>query len=108
MYDTCAFGGCTVTFDQCHVHHVDFVEHGGHTNIDRLVPLCSRHHHLVHDLHWKLHLAPDRTITVIRPDGQLHHQIPYQPIIVSATGPPARAPATVGGRSCRQSCPDER
>jgi hypothetical protein len=41
----------------------------GLTNIDNLVPLCRRHHHLVHEGGWKLHLDADRTLTVTQPDG---------------------------------------
>jgi hypothetical protein len=41
------------------------------TNIDNLVPLCGRHHHLVHEGSWKLHLAADRTLTITRPDGHI-------------------------------------
>ncbi|HZY09078.1 MAG TPA: HNH endonuclease, partial [Ilumatobacteraceae bacterium] len=43
----------------------------GLTDIDNLVPLCGRHHHLVHEGSWKLHLAADRTLTITRPDGRI-------------------------------------
>jgi hypothetical protein len=33
------------------------------------VPLFSVHHHLVHEGGWTLRLQPDRTVTVLRPDG---------------------------------------
>ena len=54
-------------------HH----EHGGRTDIDGLLPLCNRHHHLVHEGGWQLVLAADRTLTVIRPGGH-----------ITTTGPP--------------------
>lgn len=38
----------------------------------RQPPLCSRHHHLVHEGAWTIHLAPDRTLTTTRPDGTTH------------------------------------
>jgi hypothetical protein len=37
----------------------------------RQPPLCSRHHHLVHELGWRLDLAPDRTLTISQPDGTI-------------------------------------
>ena len=39
---------------------------GGRCN---LLPLCTAHHHLIHDGGWHLALHPDRTITLHRPDG---------------------------------------
>jgi len=39
------------------------------TDDSNLVPICTKHHHLVHEGGWQLHLAPDRTLTVTRPGG---------------------------------------
>ena len=39
-----------------------------------LLPLCTRHHHDVHEGGWHLTLHPDRTITLHRPDGTLHYE----------------------------------
>jgi hypothetical protein len=72
MYRTCGFPGCDVTFDQCEIHHVDWWERFGRTDLCNLLPLCSRHHHLVHDGGWTLRLGPQRVITVTRPDGVVH------------------------------------
>ncbi len=47
------------------------------TDVDNLLPLCGRHHHLVHEGGWQLHLAADRTLTIIRPGGH-----------ITTTGPP--------------------
>jgi hypothetical protein len=38
--------------------------------------MCERHHHHVHEGGWTLTLKPDRTITLRRPDGTLHHEAP--------------------------------
>ena len=65
----------------CKIHHVWFWEHGGPTDLDNLLPICSRHHHAVHDDGWKLKLLPDRTFEVTFPDGT-----------TIETGPPVRAP----------------
>ena len=80
LYRTCAL--CDVPFEHTQAHHVSwFGLQQGLTDIDNLVPLCSQHHHRVHEGGWQLHLAPDRTLTVVRPGG-----------VTSAHGPPrARA-----------------
>jgi len=68
MYRTCAL--CDVPFEHTQAHHVTTygLEHGL-TDIDNLLPLCRRHHHLVHEGGWKIHLAADRTLTITTPDG---------------------------------------
>lgn len=70
MYRTCAIGDCDTPFDRCEIHHIRAWEHLGRTDLDNLVPTCSRHHHLVHTLRWRLDLAADRTLTVTDRDGQ--------------------------------------
>jgi len=74
LYSTCAL--CETSFDHCHVHHVDWWEHGGTTDIDRLLPVCTRHHAYVHHEGWQLHLAPDRTLTVTLLDGTVRVHSP--------------------------------
>jgi hypothetical protein len=69
MYRTCAYPGCQVGFDACRIHHVHWWEKLGPTALENLLPLCSIHHHLVHEGGWSLTLRPDRTITLHRPDG---------------------------------------
>lgn len=71
MYRTCAAAGCDVPFDRCEIHHIDPWELGGTTSLDNLLPVCSRHHHQIHALRWRLHLAPDRTLTITAPGGEL-------------------------------------
>ncbi len=69
LYRTCSVDECDVPFADCQIHHVDPWEQHGSTDLDRLTPLCHTHHHLVHEGGWRLELAPDRTVTLIRPDG---------------------------------------
>ncbi|CAN5830678.1 hypothetical protein BH24ACT5_BH24ACT5_25900 [soil metagenome] len=78
MYATCAHPGCRVGFDDCRIHHADHWEHLGRTDLARLIPLCERHHHLVHEGGWSLTLDQDsaRTVTLSRPDGTVHHHCP--------------------------------
>ncbi len=76
MYRTCAHPDCTVSIDECRVHHVRFWRHGGTSNIDNMIPLCEHHHHMVHEGGWTLTMTPDRVATWTRPDGTHHHTAP--------------------------------
>ncbi|TQM37578.1 HNH endonuclease signature motif containing protein [Pseudonocardia cypriaca] len=44
----CRFPGCTHTH-YLHAHHVQHWLHGGRTDVDNLVMICSFHHRLIHD-----------------------------------------------------------
>ena len=70
LYRTCAFDGCEVPFHRCEIHHIVPWERGGLTDLDNLIPLCSRHHHVVHDLSWTLRLEPERTLVITQPNGE--------------------------------------
>ena len=88
MYRTCAHPGCTVRFGDCDIHHVlEWTTHLGPTALDNLLPLCSRHHHLVHEGGWRLALRPDRTVVLRRPDDS----VVFEGTTVDVAG--ARAPA---------------
>lgn len=71
MYRSCAFHGCDVAFNRCEIHHLQPWELGGSTDLDNLLPLCSRHHHVVHDDGWSLELASDRRLTIRQRDGSV-------------------------------------
>jgi hypothetical protein len=65
IYPTCAIPDCEVIFDHCNVHHIDYWENGGFTDLNNMVPLCSRHHHAAHEGGWKLTLNPvTRELTI--------------------------------------------
>jgi hypothetical protein len=65
IYPTCAIPDCEVIFDHCNVHHIDYWENGGATDLNNMVPLCSRHHHAAHEGGWKLELNPQtRELTI--------------------------------------------
>ncbi len=64
VHDTCCVSGCDVAFEYCEMHHVTWWRNGGDTNLNNLVPVCSKHHHLIHDNGWDLHLDPNRTGTL--------------------------------------------
>lgn len=76
MYPTCAFDNCNRPFDHCQIHHINPWENGGPTNLDDLLPLCTEHHHLVHEGRWRVALDHHRTLTITRPDGVVHAVVP--------------------------------
>jgi Domain of unknown function (DUF222) len=78
MYRTCAFPGCDVGFNDCEIHHINPYELGGNTNLDELLPLCSRHHHVIHEPGWQLALDDERTLTVHQPDGAIYGTRPLR------------------------------
>ncbi len=91
MYRSCGIGECDVAFDRCEIHHLDeWDAHHGETNLGRLIPCCSRHHHLIHEGSWQLDLDPtSRELTVMLPDGTV--QCRSRPH--SATAPTVRPAA---------------
>jgi hypothetical protein len=66
-HDTCAFNGCAVAFHACQIHHIEYWEHGGPTDLDNMVPLCSRHHHAAHEGGWTLKLKPGSRTLLAQP-----------------------------------------
>lgn len=77
MHRTCAHPDCDVPFSHTKIHHIRWwTRDQGPTDIDNLLPLCERHHHLVHEGNWNLTMTPDRVATWTRPDGTTHHQGP--------------------------------
>jgi len=66
IHPTCAIPDCEVIFDHCNIHHIEYWENGGTTDLDNMVPLCSRHHHASHEGGWKLTLNPETRELAIR------------------------------------------
>ena len=65
IHATCAVEGCDMDFDWCEIHHLHPWEKGGLTDLDNLVPLCSYHHHLIHDCDTEPEVLPNRTLRVV-------------------------------------------
>ncbi|MBU3688435.1 MAG: DUF222 domain-containing protein [Actinobacteria bacterium] len=67
---TCAIPECEVPYHHCQIHHIDFWESGGSTDLHNMIPLCSKHHHAVHEGGWTLRLVGDaRQLVVDRQSG---------------------------------------
>jgi hypothetical protein len=63
----CRFPGCTHT-RHLHAHHVRHWLHGGRTDVDNLVLICSFHHQVLHDHGYRIHRQTGRW-QFLRPDG---------------------------------------
>jgi hypothetical protein len=73
LYRTCAWQGCDRPLAWCQAHHVHEWDHGGRTDLCNLIPLCSRHHHAVHEGGWTVKLTPDtRRLDIHHPDRTLY------------------------------------
>ena len=53
LHQTCAAPDCPVRFGDCDIHHLEEWKQGGLTNLENLIPLCSKHHHLIHEGQWR-------------------------------------------------------
>ncbi|MFV1991815.1 MAG: HNH endonuclease [Acidimicrobiales bacterium] len=65
-YGGCGVDGCDSCFDFCDIHHIWEWLNGGPTDLANLVPLCSHHHHLVHDQGWTIVRSSDGII-ILKP-----------------------------------------
>ena len=73
MYRTCGIPNCDVPFQRCEMHHVKPWITAGLTDLDNLLPICSQHHHQVHEGRWHLTMTPTRVVTYSSPDH--HHTL---------------------------------
>ncbi|OLT04062.1 hypothetical protein BJF90_24540 [Pseudonocardia sp. CNS-004] len=65
--ERCQFPGCTHTH-YLQAHHVRHWLHGGRTDIDNLVLICSFHHTTIHDHGYRIRRRPELW-EFLRPDG---------------------------------------
>jgi hypothetical protein len=71
----CRFPGCgTRAFTQA--HHIVWWRHGGRTDLDNLLLICSFHHRLVHEYGWRVRREPDGGLGWFRPDGRRYRAGP--------------------------------
>lgn len=98
LFATCAVPECAAPFDVCIMHHVDWWEAGGATDLANLAPLCSAHHHAVHDDGWRMTIEGHHQIAFDLPDGR---RVRAGPNRGRGQGPGAAAaqPALTGEKS---------
>jgi len=76
--NTCQWPGCA-NRHYLHAHHRQHWAHGGHTNLDNLILLCTHHHRLLHEGRY--------TITGDRRHG-IHFRTPHGTAVTAAPRPP--------------------
>ena len=74
----CRAPGCRRTIG-LHAHHLVHWADGGETNLENLVLLCSRHHHLVHEEHWQICGRPSQPEALLFRPPERQPMTPYQP-----------------------------
>jgi len=65
-HTTCAAAGCERPYAWCELHHRQPWARGGRTNLADAIPLCSQHHHRIHDTGYNRQTLPDGTIRFSR------------------------------------------
>ena len=71
----CRFPGCGARrFTEA--HHVLWWRHGGRTDLDNLLLICSFHHRLVHEHGWRVKRDSDGTVRWFRSDGTRYRSGP--------------------------------
>lgn len=66
----CAFPGCQ-NGRFLHAHHIEHWSNGGETSIENLMPLCTRHHPLVHEGQFRIERDFQNHWVFVRPEGQV-------------------------------------
>lgn len=98
MHRTCAHPDCTIGFSACRIHHIHWWwKHSGPTDMANLLPLCEKHHHLVHEGGWGLNMTPTRSVTWIRPDGVVAFTTASVDRADEGIGPPPESAAILSG-----------
>ena len=60
VHTSCAISGCDTSFDYCDIHHIQPWANGGPSDLHNLLPLCNKHHTLVHQHGYHLTLDANR------------------------------------------------
>jgi hypothetical protein len=67
LYPCCGFPGCERPASWTEAHHIIHWINGGLTIIENLVPLCRRHHFMVHEGGWTIQKVDDGALQFIPP-----------------------------------------
>jgi hypothetical protein len=75
----CRFAGCGAR-QFTKAHHIKWWEHGGATDLDNLLLVCTFHHKLVHEFGWTVRRESDGMVRWFRPDGSPYRAGPAPPL----------------------------
>lgn len=67
--ERCRWDGCTST-RWLHAHHIEHWAHGGRTDADNLVMLCTYHHREVHEGGAQIQMTPDGRVSCVSRAGR--------------------------------------
>ena len=84
MYGTCTFPGCRTPAHLCELDHINDWNHGGHTSVGNLEPLCTGHHTISHATEWTPHAEPGGGVTWTSPGGQRATTLPKARVNIAA------------------------
>ncbi len=73
----CRFPGCTS--QHCDAHHIEHWADGGETKLSNLVLLCRRHHRLLHEGGFSMHMDGQGAERFFDPRGRLLERSPAPP-----------------------------
>jgi len=73
----CRFPGCANSLYK-QVHHLWHEAHGGPTDTENCLLLCSFHHHLVHEGGWHAFGNADEVVTFVSPRGKRFTDVPAE------------------------------
>jgi hypothetical protein len=103
----CRFPGCRAPAAWAEIHHVHERARGGDHHPDGLIPLCRRHHQIIHRRGWRQHLLDDGGYRLTRRGRgwttypRHHHQLPPPTAVSERPHDPARAGPTEHPTSTR-------
>jgi len=84
--------GCGTRPEFCQAHHIWHWSAGGPTDIDNMVLLCNRCHHLVHEGGHTVHKRSDGTYTIVAPNRAARRQTQAAHNTAAQHATPANAP----------------
>lgn len=68
--DTCMAPGCGIPASRCEIDHSIAWEHGGHTSLQNVAPLCVGHHGVKHHGRWTVTQLDGGALEWISPTGR--------------------------------------
>lgn len=78
-YPYCSWPGCGRAATWTQTHHLTPWVRGGKSKLDNLIPLCLRHHWMVHEGGWKILRTAEDNIVTLPPAVHLMRELSRGP-----------------------------
>jgi hypothetical protein len=75
----CCWPGCDRPANWTQAHHLKPWARGGNSALDNIIPLCLRHHWMVHEGGWKILRTDDGSIVTLPPAVHLMRELSRGP-----------------------------